>query len=147
MILKPRLFRKPNKGHRLSRGLVGYWLLNESSGNKVFDLSGNGNTGTLVANTHWVPGGFGPSAILAPEFDYIGFDSEIVGAGDVTFWMWVYLTDKSDWPNLINNSKFVIYISDTDGKVYLTSDFSTYAEGTVLPLNSLHLLKSICNCA
>jgi len=61
MILKPRLFRKPNFGHPLARSLVGLWVMNEGSGSKVFDLSGNGNIGTLVADTHFVPGKFGSS--------------------------------------------------------------------------------------
>jgi len=38
---------------------IGLWLMNEGSGNRVNDLSGNGNMGTLVADTHWVPGKFG----------------------------------------------------------------------------------------
>lgn len=39
---------------------VGFWPMLGSSGNpKILDLSGNENTGTLVADTHWVPGKFG----------------------------------------------------------------------------------------
>jgi len=34
-------------------------LFNEGSGGEVFDLSGNNNTGSLVADTHFVPGKFG----------------------------------------------------------------------------------------
>ena len=60
MILKPRLFRKPNPGHPLA-DFVGLWLMNEGSGNKVFDLSGNGNTGTLNGNPQWTAGKFGPA--------------------------------------------------------------------------------------
>lgn len=39
-----------NKGHPLSRGLVGCWLFNDHPGatGKTYDLSGNGNHGTLV---------------------------------------------------------------------------------------------------
>jgi len=59
MILKPRLFRKPNLSHPLSKGLVGCWLMNEGSGNTVQDLSGNGNHGTLT-NCTWVAGKYGP---------------------------------------------------------------------------------------
>ena len=60
MILKPRPFRKPVKGHWATKGLVCFPLMNEGSGDKVFDLSGNGNTGTLGAGTTWVSGKFGP---------------------------------------------------------------------------------------
>lgn len=38
-----------------AQGLVGYWLLNEGTGNQAGDLSGKGNHGTLYGPT-WVPG-------------------------------------------------------------------------------------------
>jgi len=58
--------QKPPLGWPLDydSGLVpeaGCWLMNEGSGNKVFDLSGNRKTGSLVADTHFVPGKFGPA--------------------------------------------------------------------------------------
>ena len=58
MILKPRPFRKPNPGHPLAKGLVGFWLMNEGGGNIVQDLSGNGNVGT-ISGAVWTPGKFG----------------------------------------------------------------------------------------
>lgn len=45
---KPRVGAQLNRAHPLARGLVGYWLFNEGSGTKVYDVSGNGNTGTLT---------------------------------------------------------------------------------------------------
>jgi len=60
-VLKPTRGLRLNKSHPLARGLVGCWLMNEGSGNKVFDLSGNRKTGSLVADTHFVPGKFGPA--------------------------------------------------------------------------------------
>jgi len=70
MILKPRQFRKPNLGHRLSRNLVGFWLGNGGKGDtKVYDLSGYNNTGTLQGTApSWTSGKFG-SAILLPGTD------------------------------------------------------------------------------
>jgi len=53
-VLKPVRGIRLNKSHPLARGLVGYWLLNEGSGNKVFDLSGNGKTGTINGTITWV---------------------------------------------------------------------------------------------
>jgi len=70
-VLKPIRGIRLNKSHPLARGLVGYWLLNEGSGNKVFDLSGDGNAGTLVADTHFVPGKFGPALDFDGTGDYI----------------------------------------------------------------------------
>ncbi len=57
---KPLLGEQVNWAHPLSKGLVGLWLLNEGSGNRVFDLSGNGNTGTITG-ADWVPGKYGHS--------------------------------------------------------------------------------------
>jgi len=42
------------RGHPLARGLFGCWLFNEGSGNKVFDLSGNGNTGSFSGDPTWI---------------------------------------------------------------------------------------------
>ena len=63
-------------GDPLSQGLVGYWLLNEGSGNKVFDLSGNNINGTFVNGPIWTPGDFG-SAI---DFTYLS--SQYITMGD-----------------------------------------------------------------
>lgn len=49
--MKPRLGTPLNKSHRLARGLVGCWLMNEGGGSQLFDLSGNHNTGTI--NVGW----------------------------------------------------------------------------------------------
>lgn len=45
---KPRAGVKLNHAHPLSRGLVGYWVLNEGSGTIVYDISGSGQHGTLT---------------------------------------------------------------------------------------------------
>ena len=79
MILKPRPFRKPNLGSPLGKGLIGCWLFNDGPQalGTTYDLSGNGNHGTLVADTHSVPGKFGN----ALDFDGTG---DYVNCGDVT---------------------------------------------------------------
>ena len=41
--------------HEGNSGLVGYWRLNEGSGNRVEDLSGNGNHGTLTTEGTEIP--------------------------------------------------------------------------------------------
>ena len=59
-------------------GLVGAWApFLGATGNKVYDLSGNGSTGSLVATAHFVPGKFGPTL----EFDG---DSDYVDLGDAS---------------------------------------------------------------
>ena len=68
---KPMLGQQIN--HLKAKGLVGYWLMNEGLGNVVNDLSGNNNPGTLVADTHWVPGKFGPCLSFDGTGDYVSF--------------------------------------------------------------------------
>jgi len=73
MILKPRLFRKPRKGHWATKGLVGLWLFNEGPGNtKVFDLSGNGIIGTKTGAI-WKPAKFGSGIDFIANTDTIVF--------------------------------------------------------------------------
>ena len=71
--VKPPRGSQLELGHPLTRGLVGYWLMNEGSGNKVSDLSGNGNTGTFytVSLPTWTLGETG-SAVQFESTDYIG---------------------------------------------------------------------------
>jgi len=42
-----------NPFHPLAKGLVGCWICNEAGGNKVFDLSLNGNHGIFVNSPTW----------------------------------------------------------------------------------------------
>lgn len=58
---------KPNAGHWASKGLVGCWLMNEGSGNKVYDLSGNGNHGTNVNTPSWSPGKYGIAPLMSGD--------------------------------------------------------------------------------
>jgi hypothetical protein len=70
--LKPTRGIRLNRSHPFSRGLVGFWLMNEGSGNKVFDLSGNGNAGTFQGTApSWSSGKFGPAVSLPGTDEYI----------------------------------------------------------------------------
>ncbi len=77
---KPRLGTPLNPYHPLARGLVGFWLFNEGSGNKVFDLSGNGLTfsSNIVTNfPTWVMGKYGPSLAFDGPFDNLYLPSTV----------------------------------------------------------------------
>lgn len=68
-----------NRSHPLAQGLVGAWAFYEGSGDKLYDLSGNGHDGTLTnmdPATDWVAGQYG----WALDFD--GSD-DAVSMGDV----------------------------------------------------------------
>lgn len=53
---KPMRGAQLNRTHPLAKGLVGCWLLNEATGETAFDLSGNGNNGTLENGVAWSGG-------------------------------------------------------------------------------------------
>jgi len=54
------------------RNIVGDWPMN-SLGGRIFDRSGNDHTGTLVGDTHWVLGKFGPALRFDGTSDYVIF--------------------------------------------------------------------------
>ena len=67
---KPSLGVQINWAHSLAKGLVGCWLLNEDSGNMVFDLSKNGLNLTLFNDAHFVLGTFGSALDFDGTGDY-----------------------------------------------------------------------------
>jgi len=81
-LIKPRLGTPLNKGHSLVKGQSGCYLMNEGGKSKVYDLSGNGNTGTFVGGVLWTPGKFGSCL----SFDgvsgtYVDFGKDIIPVG------------------------------------------------------------------
>lgn len=77
-IIKPPLGSRLNKSHKLSRGLVGFWLMNEKAGSQVFDLSGNENTGIVEADITWGSGKYGSALnILGDDKIVIPYSSSL----------------------------------------------------------------------
>ncbi len=63
---------------------IGYWAMQEGSGDKVYDLSGNNNTGTLTnmdPSTDWVAGKFGKALDFDGDNDYVN-----VGGVEIAQW-------------------------------------------------------------
>ena len=94
--LKPIRGIRINKSHLLARGLVGCWLFNEGTGGKIYDLSGNGDVGTLQGNAYFTSGKFGSALEFDGTGDYVDCGN---GAGNVTDGMtwafWVNMNDMS----------------------------------------------------
>lgn len=79
---KPLLGRQINRAHPLAKGLVGCWVMNEDSGDKIFDLSGNEGDGTLtnmVPSSDWVSGDKGSA------LDFDGGDDKIIIADKTVY--------------------------------------------------------------
>ena len=94
-ILKPIRAIQLNKSHPFARGMVGCWLFNEATGDRVFDSSGNGNMGTLVGDTHFVPGKFGSALNFDGAGDYVdcGNNESLNITGEMTLSAWIKPTD------------------------------------------------------
>lgn len=133
---KPLLGTLINWAHPLSKGLIGCWLFNENSGDKVFDLSGNGNLGTFGAGASaptWEPGRIGPA------LDFDGGDEIDCGSGStldnltsaITVEAWVKPGLTGSWQTIVeknwnvagqswileitNSNWFEFYVKTSDG--------------------------------
>ena len=89
-------YQKPMMGQQIdylkSTGLVAWWVMNEGTGATVQDLSGNGNDGNLVADTHWVGGKFGPCLSFDGSGDYVDLgegEGITEGQPQITVSVWV----------------------------------------------------------
>jgi hypothetical protein len=82
---KPSLFgMRINRGHILGDP-VAYWPFSEGFASKVFDLSGNGNTGTLQGTSpSWSAGKFGPAVDLPGDDEYIDIPGTPALNGDLS---------------------------------------------------------------
>ena len=74
---KPPLGTQLDYSHPLTKGLVGCWLMNEGSGNRIHDISGNGNNGTLINGPVWKPGRDGASISFDGNNDYVNCGNSI----------------------------------------------------------------------
>jgi hypothetical protein len=95
---KPPLGTPINWAHPLTKGLVGFWLFNESGGDLANDLSGNGNHGTInnmafppTSSSGWNAGRRGTALSFDGSNDYVisssgpNFDNQ----SEISISMWV----------------------------------------------------------
>ena len=73
LLLLLTFYSHPALSQNVTDGLVAHWTLNDSSGDTVSDLSGNGHNGTLVGDPQWTDGYFDG----ALEFDGTGDEVDI----------------------------------------------------------------------
>ena len=113
----------------LSNGLVGYWKLDESSGNAA-DSSGNGLTLTNNATTTYVTGKFSNGSEHVPaSLQYLNTATTIAGVKTVSFWVNPDVTGNY----YIDLDGGTNYISDTAGTLAATgfTSPSIYINGAV----------------
>ena len=126
---KPILGNQINFAHSLAQGLVGYWLMNEGCGDKIYDLSGSGNTGTISefsSTSIWNPGRSGICLNFDGDYGYISniFGSKL-NIGDGSFSMGGWVKPEYDVnPALFftDNYDFYFYIPGTNKWSFYTAD-------------------------
>ncbi len=83
---------------------VGAWFFLEGSGNKVQDLSGNGNTGAFQGDPTWIAGKFGPALDFDGTGDYVQSVNNIgiSGSQNRTISIWFKISVEENYPTLIS---------------------------------------------
>jgi hypothetical protein len=88
--IKPSLGTQIDWGHSLARGLVGCWLFNEGGGLRAFDLTGRGNTGTLLNGATWKAGKSGSSLYLNGNETIVDTNNKVVASlPAITISIWI----------------------------------------------------------
>lgn len=119
-------------------GLVGCWLFNEKPDKlgKVYDVSGYGHTGTLVADTIGVPGRFGPALYFDGTDDYVAFGSPSVFTLNRNFTLcaWFQQNTTTDDNSLISHGSGEWYFrADSTNKLaFLESQVANLLVGDTL---------------
>jgi len=134
---KPILGNQINFAHSLAQGLVGYWLMNEGCGDKIYDLSGSGNTGTISefsSTSIWNPGRSGICLNFDGDYGYISniFGSKL-NIGDGSFSMGGWVKPEYDVnPALFftDNYDFYFYIPGTNKWSLYTADYGDTVSST-----------------
>ncbi len=111
----------------LSDGLVGYWKMDESSGNAA-DSSGNATTLTNNNITTFAAGKFGNGSSYNGTSQYFSTASTISGVQSIAFW--VYPTSTTDNYINLNGSTYITSSSGTVSGTGITSP-SIYVNGTL----------------
>lgn len=102
--IKPNIGSQLQLGHPINSGLVGCWLMNEGSGTRVWDSSGNGNVGTFSGDAvTWVSGAYGSAINFGGTSDFItcGTPTSVRITGPMTCLAWGQLTSDNNAYNHI----------------------------------------------
>ncbi|MEI6532231.1 MAG: DUF2341 domain-containing protein [Candidatus Roizmanbacteria bacterium] len=102
------------KQNTLSNGQIGYWKLDESSGN-VSDSSGNSATLTNNGTITFSGGKFGKAPVMNGSSKYFNITSTISNVQSVAFW--VYPTNTTNYYINLNGTT---YITSTTGNLSAT---------------------------
>ena len=78
---------------QLNGSAIAVWLFDEGRGGESNDLSGNGNTATLINGPKWVDGKFGSGIDFDGSDDFVSIGESQdwdIGSGDFTIMLWFF---------------------------------------------------------
>ncbi len=121
--------------------LVGLWRFNEGSGTTVYDLSGNGNDGTLEGNPEWVDTRRGGGIKLDGVDDHIRVPDFSLTTDTITFVAMIEGWKTTDWAAIAvsrgDGDPGGLWFGDNDTLHYVWNDDSSatwgWAGGPVIP--------------
>jgi len=145
-ITKPLMGTQLDWSNNLNKGLAGFWLMNEGGGDKIQDLSMNGNKGTLVGMAHpptpasgWNPGRKGVGLNFDGGNDYVdaGNAASLNITNAITIEAWVKTTTITAQRNIIMKgggtaTNYGIDIGSIAGKLRFFGYASGVAKGIIL---------------
>ena len=123
--LKPLLGYRIDPFHPLAKGLVACYLMNEKGDIKIRDLTGKGNTGTFVNDTHWVAGPNGPAVDFDGTNDYINLGN-FLGAGISLFTVALWFR-----PDVLTGRNVLINQWGDSGDRVFIFEYGTAGDGQV----------------
>jgi len=116
---KPLLGQQINWSHPLARGLVACWLMNEGSGNRIYDLSGNKNDGIFVGDTKWVSGETGQALKFDRAYDSVSINRDLGVYTNISISAWIKYDNEADFKTIVGSYSsstppiwFVIALND-----------------------------------
>jgi len=143
-----------DRAHPLTRGLVGWWPLNEGAGLRASDISGNGNAGALTnitpsSTSGWYGGPHGRAVQFDGSDDIVSVPHapQLALTGDMTVSAWVLHTSTATYRSIAIKgnvgagypSPFHLYVEITTGKIlfYFGNGVSqTGIDTPTMPLNA-----------
>lgn len=128
----PMLGEQVDWSNPLSKGLIGLWLMNEGSGNTVFDLSGNGNHGEFQGDEYWQPGLHGQAIYFPGVTDWIdvGDKPTLEGMTQLTIVASVRADDASSQQTVIskpNSWALEVYLDRMRFRTWTAGEVSTFS--------------------
>ncbi|WP_160145620.1 glutaminase domain-containing protein [Dictyobacter aurantiacus] len=91
------------KTNGAASGLVGYWPLDDASGNQVADLSGNGYHGELKNGPVWMSGKIGAALAFQGTNTSVDIGQSVLDTSkSFSVAAWVQLSDLSNWHTAVS---------------------------------------------